>query len=105
MPSQIECYSLLHKAYLLFQIPLTRYLSSTYSVPQTMPSPRNTVWKIIVYVSLELEVKLADKKMSFDSGMRTAQAFPMSAFYLLRVFNQAHFFLWGKSFQKDNGEK
>lgn len=46
-----------------------------------------TVWKIIVYVSLELEVKLADKKMSFDSGVVTAQAFPMSAFYLLRVFN------------------
>lgn len=98
MPSQIEYSPLLRKACLLFQIPLTKYLLSTNSVPQTMPSPRDTVWKIIVYVSLELEVKLADKKMSFDSGVRTAQAFPMSAFYLHRVFNQAHFFLRGKSF-------
>lgn len=93
MPSQIDCSPLLRKACLLFQIPLTRYLSSTYSVPQTTQSPRDTMWKIIAYVSIELEMKPADEMMSFDSGVRAVQAFPMSAFYSLRVFNQAHFFL------------
>lgn len=85
MPSQIDCSPLLHKACLLFRIPLTRYLSSTYSVPQTMQSPRDTMWKIIAYVSVELAMKPADEMMSFDSGVRAVQAFPTSAFYSLRL--------------------
>lgn len=47
MDSQIEFSLWLHTACLLFKIPLTRYLLSTYSVPQTLPSPRDIVWKTI----------------------------------------------------------
>lgn len=85
MPSQIDCSPLLHKACLLFRIPLTRYLSSTYSVPQTMQSPRDTMWKIIAYVSVELAMKPADEMMSFDSGVSTLRLHSTSAFYSLRL--------------------
>lgn len=50
-----------------------------------MQSPRDTMWKIIAYVSVELEMKPADEMMSFDSGVRAVQAFPTSAFYSLRL--------------------